>query len=433
MRLKDILKEAANAKMAFKRLPATSLAEDKPKVAPSDEKLKSMGNKKAAEMTDSELAGVTRSLDKEKDFKLKKSDVDASCVTDGYGNDVEIDVINPHATEQRADAEVENLKEMSGAIRMRNLLSRILPESGDQTDNGEANPPKIEPQGEPHKKSDSQAADQAHKLNLTAKPYGNWADDTGKVVAKTVKGQLTKLDPKEKQAKNADAPTDSGEVAPKSPAPKQSAGEQEPSSKLSQNVPSGASDIKLQMKAAQEAIQQYGSAKQALAAHLANYAEVRKLGDANKTKEAVLAYTRFGKALRELATDASSDLYNTMEELQERGQGDYPANKYLKAIVDMGSEIEQDWSATQISDKTNAMAYDISRKYNEQLAANSQAIDPDEVEADMEELRDAIGRDTTEDEREYTAQDYAADKADDEYDEWASSGKPKYWHGRRMR
>jgi hypothetical protein len=40
---------------------------------------------------------------------------------------------------------------------------------------------------------DSEAAEQAHKLKLIAKPYGNWADQSGKVVAKTVDGKLVKI------------------------------------------------------------------------------------------------------------------------------------------------------------------------------------------------------------------------------------------------
>jgi hypothetical protein len=42
---------------------------------------------------------------------------------------------------------------------------------------------------------ESDAAEKAHQLKLVAKPYGNWADpSSGETVAKTVKGQLVKLD-----------------------------------------------------------------------------------------------------------------------------------------------------------------------------------------------------------------------------------------------
>lgn len=50
------------------------------------------------------------------------------------------------------------------------------------TDNGESN------------SGESDAAKQAHKLGLTSKGYGNWADQSGETVAKTVKGQLVKVE-----------------------------------------------------------------------------------------------------------------------------------------------------------------------------------------------------------------------------------------------
>ena len=47
--------------------------------------------------------------------------------------------------------------------------------------------------------AESNAAQQAHHLGLTPKPYGNWADETGQVVAKSVKGgeALVKTEPED--------------------------------------------------------------------------------------------------------------------------------------------------------------------------------------------------------------------------------------------
>jgi hypothetical protein len=46
----------------------------------------------------------------------------------------------------------------------------------------------------------SEASEEAHKLGLIAKPYGNWADKTGKTVAKTISGKLVKIEDPEAEA-----------------------------------------------------------------------------------------------------------------------------------------------------------------------------------------------------------------------------------------
>jgi hypothetical protein len=56
--------------------------------------------------------------------------------------------------------------------------------------------------------AESEAAEQAKGMGLIYKGYGRWADQTGKIVAKTVGNQLTKLDAPETQpgAGNPEAP-----------------------------------------------------------------------------------------------------------------------------------------------------------------------------------------------------------------------------------
>ena len=43
----------------------------------------------------------------------------------------------------------------------------------------------------------SEAAQQAKEMGLTSAGYGNWRDQSGNVVARTVDGQLQMIDPKE--------------------------------------------------------------------------------------------------------------------------------------------------------------------------------------------------------------------------------------------
>ena len=61
----------------------------------------------------------------------------------------------------------------------------------------------------------SEAAQQAKEMGLTSAGYGNWRDQKGNVVAKTVKGQLQMIDPKE--AGGQQATSGGGETAPEQP------------------------------------------------------------------------------------------------------------------------------------------------------------------------------------------------------------------------
>jgi hypothetical protein len=63
--------------------------------------------------------------------------------------------------------------------------------------------------------SDSEAAEQAHHLGLTAAGWGTWRDQSGKTVAKTVQGKLVKLEPGEAAPQQGGG----GDAPPKPPAP----------------------------------------------------------------------------------------------------------------------------------------------------------------------------------------------------------------------
>lgn len=59
-----------------------------------------------------------------------------------------------------------------------------------------AKPPHVaNPQSTSQSDGDSEAAEQAHKLGLTAAGWGYWADKNGQKVAKTVDGKLVKIEP----------------------------------------------------------------------------------------------------------------------------------------------------------------------------------------------------------------------------------------------
>lgn len=89
-------------------------------------------------------------------------------------------------------------------MKLRNLLNAILSEADTPTDKftGKSGGPpapkkKEEKPVDPNatESGESDAARQAHELGLVSKGYGNWGDpQSGETVAKTVKGQLVKIE-----------------------------------------------------------------------------------------------------------------------------------------------------------------------------------------------------------------------------------------------
>lgn len=59
----------------------------------------------------------------------------------------------------------------------------------------------------------SHPAELAHKLGLNSAGWGYWRDESGKTVAKTVDGNLTKLDPRKEKNKRGNEPTQQGSVS----------------------------------------------------------------------------------------------------------------------------------------------------------------------------------------------------------------------------
>jgi hypothetical protein len=93
------------------------------------------------------------------------------------------------ASDYNSDSDITSIKE-SSAEKLRKMMT-LVKEACEITEGPHLTEPGY---GDERPAGESEAAQQAHQLNLVAKPYGNWADPkTGKVVAKTVQGKLVKV------------------------------------------------------------------------------------------------------------------------------------------------------------------------------------------------------------------------------------------------